>query len=81
MKENIEEIKKKALPILRKHGVSKAGVFGSYARGEQKEKSDIDILIKITEKASLTDIIKLQLALQKCFRRKEIGRASCRERV
>ncbi len=40
----------KVMPIiaetLKKHGVKKAGIFGSYATGEQKEDSDIDILIE-----------------------------------
>ena len=31
---------------LRKLGVFKIGLFGSYARGEQSENSDIDILIE-----------------------------------
>ncbi|HDT11617.1 MAG TPA: nucleotidyltransferase [bacterium] len=33
--------------IREKYGVVIIGVFGSYARGEQKETSDIDILVKI----------------------------------
>jgi len=32
--------------VLRKNNIKKAGIFGSYARGEQKKNSDIDILIK-----------------------------------
>ena len=48
---SLEEIKK----ILREHkeeirekyGLVILGVFGSYTRGEQKETSDIDILIEI----------------------------------
>jgi len=31
---DIEEIKRKILPILKKYGVTKAGIFGSVARGE-----------------------------------------------
>ncbi|MBL7061044.1 MAG: nucleotidyltransferase domain-containing protein, partial [Actinobacteria bacterium] len=47
METNIEEIKKKILPILKDYRVKKIGLFGSYARGEIKENSDIDILIEI----------------------------------
>ena len=43
---NINMIKKKALPVFKKYGIKKAGVFGSYVRGEQKKESDIDILIE-----------------------------------
>ncbi len=38
----IPKIKK----ILKKKNIKKAGIFGSYARGEQRKNSDIDILIK-----------------------------------
>ena len=46
LKKGIEKMKLKILPILKKHGVVRAGIFGSYATGEQKKNSDIDILIK-----------------------------------
>jgi len=32
--------------ILKKNKIKKAGIFGSYARGEQRKNSDIDILIQ-----------------------------------
>ena len=41
-----ESIKQKILPILKSYRVTKAGIFGSYARGEQNKKSDVDILIE-----------------------------------
>ena len=40
----IEEIKKKSVPIAKKYGVKKLSLFGSYARGEADEKSDVDFL-------------------------------------
>jgi len=42
---DIEEIKRISIPIAQKYGVKKLALFGSYARGEQKETSDIDFLI------------------------------------
>lgn len=42
----IKQIAKIAVPVLKKKGVKKAGIFGSYARGEAKQKSDIDILVQ-----------------------------------
>jgi predicted nucleotidyltransferase len=63
----IEDIKKKILPILKSHGVKKAGVFGSYARGEQKKTSDIDILVEV--KGSLLDLIKLEIKLQEILKK------------
>jgi predicted nucleotidyltransferase len=32
--------------IIKKYGVKKIGLFGSFARGEQHHRSDIDILVK-----------------------------------
>ena len=40
----IEEIKNKSVPIAKKYGVKKLSLFGSYARGEADEKSDVDFL-------------------------------------
>ena len=37
--EKIEKIKLKILPILKKYGVVRAGIFGSYVRGESKKNS------------------------------------------
>jgi predicted nucleotidyltransferase len=37
--------------LLKRHHVLKLGLFGSYARGEQKRNSDIDILVEFDEKS------------------------------
>lgn len=36
----IEDVKRKILPILEQYGVKKAGLFGSVVRGELREDSD-----------------------------------------
>lgn len=41
----IDEIKTKAIPIAIRYGVDALSLFGSYARGEADEKSDMDFLI------------------------------------
>ena len=64
MKE-IEAIKKKMIPVLKNFNVKKAGIFGSYARGEQKRNSDIDLLIEINNGADLFDLIRLKANLEK----------------
>lgn len=40
---------KKAEPLFREYHVGFAGIFGSYARGEQTEKSDLDLLVRFTK--------------------------------
>jgi len=70
-KEIIEKIKPKIIKILKKNKVKKAGIFGSYARGEQKKNSDIDILVEIGDKKiSLLDFIELKLKLEDILKRK-----------
>ncbi|NCO11202.1 hypothetical protein CO038_00800 [Candidatus Pacearchaeota archaeon CG_4_9_14_0_2_um_filter_39_13] len=66
----IEEIKKKAMPVLKKFSVTRAGIFGSYARGEQNEKSDVDFLIEIEGGADLVELIRLKSNLQKAISKK-----------
>ncbi|MBU2633919.1 MAG: nucleotidyltransferase family protein [Nanoarchaeota archaeon] len=61
MKTNIEKIKLKTLPVLKKNNVTRAGIFGSYARGDNKKNSDVDILIKFRGRKSLLDLARLEL--------------------
>lgn len=63
---------KKAHLIFEQEPVSKAYLFGSYARGEQTENSDIDILIEFSEgsKKSLFLISRIQAKLEDSFNRK-----------
>ncbi len=60
----IAAIKKKALPILKSQGVLKAAIFGSFARGDNKRNSDIDILIKPKKHTSLFDLGGLKIDLE-----------------
>jgi predicted nucleotidyltransferase len=39
--------------IRQKYGIVILGVFGSYARGEQKETSDVDILVELERPVGL----------------------------
>ena len=64
----IEEIKKKIIPILKKNKVVRAGIFGSYARGEEKKNSDVDILIDIN--VSLLELVGLEIELKKILKKK-----------
>ena len=61
---NLSEIKKIIIRILKKYGVKKAGIFGSYVRSEQKKRSDIDILIQPPEGMSLFDFSGLKIELE-----------------
>ena len=57
----IKEILRKHKKELReKYKVKSIAIFGSYARSEQKETSDIDILIDYYEPVSLLKLIELE---------------------
>ena len=60
--ETLASIKRKIIPILKKNHVVRAGIFGSYARGDVKKKSDVDILIQPPKGIGLGFVgIKLEL--------------------
>ncbi|MDP2682063.1 MAG: nucleotidyltransferase domain-containing protein [Deltaproteobacteria bacterium] len=48
-------------------GVTKIGLFGSYARGETREGSDIDIVVEV-KKPDLFNLIGIKQAIEEAFR-------------
>ena len=54
----------KVLPILIKHQVEHASVFGSYARGKADVDSDLDLLVELPDTKSLLDLVALKLDLE-----------------
>ncbi len=50
---HLQDIRHRAVPILRRYGVRKAAVFGSFARGEERKKSDVDMLVDVPRGADL----------------------------
>jgi len=57
LKSQIEALK----PALRERfKVETIGIFGSYVRGEQKRKSDLDILVEFSETPSLFEFVELE---------------------
>ena len=67
----IEKIKSKIIKVLKKNKVSKAGIFGSYSRGEQNKNSDIDIVVEINDSnMSLLGFIRLNRLLEGLLKRK-----------
>jgi len=67
---SIKPIKQKIINIIKKTGIKRAGIFGSFARGESKKSSDIDILVEPTKKMSYFEIIQLEEKLKNALNRK-----------
>lgn len=70
MKTSLEEIKRKALPILKEAGVTRSSLFGSVVREEAKEDSDIDMLVDLPRGKTLFDLAGLQMDLEKVLNKK-----------
>ena len=57
----ISEIQKNIIiNTVRPYNPKRIGVFGSYVRGDQTEKSDLDILIDFYERVNLLDLIGIE---------------------
>ena len=57
--------------LKREYGLAKIGLFGSFARNEQKESSDVDVLIEVPEGAlSLVKYMKLKFFLEETLGRR-----------
>jgi uncharacterized protein len=61
--EKVKQILQARKPYLyQEYGVTEIGIFGSYVRGEQKDSSDLDILVTLTDppRISLLGLVNLQ---------------------
>ena len=65
-------LKRELAKLCKKHDIVFMAIFGSYVRGEQGRKSDIDIAIEFKKRSrkSLLDLIEVENELKKLFRRK-----------
>jgi predicted nucleotidyltransferase len=69
MSQILDELKTRILPVLQHHDVIHAAIFGSFARGEEGEDSDLDILVELKKGKSLLDLVALKLELEEVLRR------------
>ncbi len=70
----VEEIQTAIVPILIKHQIIRAGIFGSTAKGEATTTSDIDLLVELGNKISLLEFVKIRFELEDVLGRKvDIG--------
>lgn len=71
MKENIIEVLKTVTEdALSKYKARIKAIFGSVARGDESESSDIDILVDFKEDADLFDFVGLSLFLEEKLHRR-----------
>jgi predicted nucleotidyltransferase len=60
----VQAIKPQIAEILLKHGVKRAAFFGSFARGDTVDGSDIDILVDLAADKSLLDLVAIKLEIE-----------------
>lgn len=66
----LEDVKQAVLPILQRYGATRAGLFGSFVRGEMQQGSDIDVLVELEPGLSLLDIARINRELEEALGRK-----------
>ncbi len=71
---SVEEVKsilkEHKAEVVRKYRVSEIGIFGSFVRGEQREKSDVDILVTFSGTLDVFKYLELEDHLKKLLHRK-----------
>lgn len=60
----------KIVDICRKNDVAMLGVFGSAARGEYTQESDIDLLVRFSKRKGLLAMVRMERKLSEALGRK-----------
>lgn len=67
---SLKQIRTIIVPILKKHGINDIYLFGSYARGEATNESDVDIYCEKGSIKTLFEQIALEEKLEKALEKK-----------
>ena len=67
---NIEELSLQLIPILMRHQVTRAALFGSTVTGTAGKTSDVDLLVEFSGAKSLFDLAALKLDIEAEINRK-----------
>ena len=60
----MDEIINKLVNFLKKYGVKKIEIFGSYARGDAKPESDLDVIVEFEDRKSLLELVGIEQELE-----------------
>lgn len=69
MSPTVDEIREKVAAPMSRRGVVRAGIFGSFARGEATPGSDVDFLVEFERGRTLVDLSGLRLDLREALGR------------
>ena len=60
---NRNRILEQIVQALKEQGATKVAIFGSYARGEERPESDVDVIVEFAERKSLLDLVRIEREL------------------
>ena len=66
----LSQLRPAVLRVTKQYGAKNVRIFGSFARGEQRERSDLDLLVELPEGSSLLDLAGLKVDLEEALHRK-----------
>lgn len=66
----IATIQQKITPILKEYDIVYAGIFGSFARGEATDKSDVDLIVRIGTPMGMFAYMRFLDSLESSLKRK-----------
>jgi predicted nucleotidyltransferase len=69
-KEDIKRVLLNNKKILKKYKVNKIGIFGSFATGRTKKKSDVDLLVEFDDMIDLFDFVHLSDEIKQILKSK-----------
>lgn len=70
MTATLKNVTSTVIPVLKKAGVTRSSLFGSYVRGDYHKDSDVDILVELPKGSSLLDLVRLEKKLEKALGKK-----------
>ena len=65
----LQEMKQPILHVAKKYGVTNVRIFGSFARGDERKKSDVDLLVDIPEGMTLFGLAGFTVDLEETLHR------------
>src|SRR5207247_6951855 len=71
-REDIVKILRHSRPLLEAFGVARLSLFGSFARDEGRQDSDVDLLVEFTRPIGLFQFVRLQQLAERIGRRVEL---------